>query len=218
MYARGQLSRTRILPLIHRRDLRLPLPPNRTSRKKDSHVILHRMGSQPHAYGFLFDIRRSVRYHERRRAFFDAFSKLKNALGLFAGSGAVGAVLLSRPGVAGALAVIVAAFSAIDLVIGSSEAARRHNDLQRRFLALESDLIEKNLKNTDGTPLEFVRKRLSIEADEPPIFRALDTLCHNEVARSLGRDDQQRVVSPFKRWLANFFSFRNAGFEVVPPA
>ena len=49
-------------------------------------------------------------------------------------------------------------------------------------------------------------KRLKIEAAEPPVLRVLDTLCHNEMMRSMGkRKDEMIKVNIFQRWCAPFF-------------
>ncbi len=51
-------------------------------------------------------------------------------------------------------------------------------------------------------------ERLEIEADEPPIKRVLDTLCHNELARAIGEPSQEKPVRFLQRLFANFFDFR----------
>jgi len=137
-------------------------------------------------YALFFDVRRSIRYHDRRRAFFETLHRLTGALTVLL----AGAVLfdIARPGDNPAwllaLAAIAAVLSAFDLVAGYSSRANRHADLKRRFVALESGILAAD--TADATWQRLAADRLAIEADEPPIYRALDVLCHNELARAEG--------------------------------
>ena len=51
----------------------------------------------------------------------------------------------------------------------------------------------------------FVACRLTIEADEPPVLRALDVLCHNEMCRADGRLDDIYDLPWWQRIAANVF-------------
>jgi hypothetical protein len=147
-----------------------------------------------------------------RSGFFDHLGIFKNGLTVICGSAAV-ATLFGALG-SGAtkiapviLSTVVALVSTIDLVIGSAKASRLHNDLARRFVELErktvlaGDMDEKTLR-------EFTAERLKIEAEEPPVMRVLDTLCHNELAESMGcGKDQLYAVGFFQRRLAHFVNF-----------
>ena len=59
---------------------------------------------------------------------------------------------------------------------------------------------------------EWQAARLEIEANEPPVLRVLDALCHDEMIRVYGHgdnDDQQRSnVSWLQRALANVVDLR----------
>lgn len=61
----------------------------------------------------------------------------------------------------------------------------------------------------DGVTL----KRLEIEAEEPPILRVVDILCHNELLRAQGYDPTIEAtlyydVSPLQRFFAPLFDIR----------
>lgn len=75
-------------------------------------------------------------------------------------------------------ALIVAAASSVDLVVGFVPAAALHHDLKNRFIALEQAIIQSHGDSLLG---EHQRLRLDIEKDEPPIRRALCRLVHNEL-------------------------------------
>jgi hypothetical protein len=156
-----------------------------------------------------FGIQRSVRYHDRRVAHFDILHKITNVLTILLS----GVVILELTGVESPLwvkisAAIAAIFGAFDLVVGFSHRANQHRDLKRRFCVLEIRMIQsKSREEVEAVLCE----RLQIEAEEPPIFRALDAKCHNEMLISKGYtqtdpDDkiQFRYLPRHKRWTANW--------------
>lgn len=137
-------------------------------------------------YGLFFDVRRSVRYHDRRRAFFERMHQVTGALTVLL----AGSVLfdIARPGDNPAwmlaLAAIAAILSAFDMVAGYSAKANLHRDLKRRFGALEIAVLAGNAEL--ATWEAHQQERLRIEQDEPPVYRALDLLCYNELLRADG--------------------------------
>lgn len=141
-------------------------------------------------YALLFDVRRSIRYHDRRRAFFERLHQLTGGLTVLL----AGSVLfdLARPGDTppwlSALAATSAVLAAWDMVIGYASKVVAHRELRQRFGRLEMDIL------SGGSDAEtwnnHRRTRLSIEQDEPPIYRALDALCHNELLRAEGVRDE----------------------------
>jgi hypothetical protein len=152
-------------------------------------------------YKELFGVRRSIRYNARRRAFFDRLDQLTNMLAVIFGSAAVYGVLDADHHVVALVASgIVTIMSAINLVVGSSQRARKHDDLARRFSALEQEMIG---EESDEKLAYMKRKRLEIEAEEPPVMHVLNCICHNEQMRAEGYPKEdlasirwwQRVVS-----------------------
>ncbi|MDP2805350.1 MAG: hypothetical protein Q8O24_05355 [Gallionellaceae bacterium] len=124
-------------------------------------------------YGLLFGVCRSIRYHDRRRAFFERLHQITSGLTVLL----AGSVLFE-------LAVIAALLSAWDIVVGYSVKASLHRDLKQRFGALEIAILLG--LDDDSTWQHHEAERLRIEQDEPPIFRALDMLCHNELLTADG--------------------------------
>ena len=95
------------------------------------------------------------------------------------------------------------------LAADSARKARQHGDPARRLMALERPLVEIGAAPTGAALVESIRERLDIEADEPPIRRILDTLCHNELWRAMGYPESEMVpVSFLQRLFANYFDFR----------
>ena len=98
---------------------------------------------------------------------------------------------------------MISVFAGLDLVAESSNKARIHDRLKQRFIALESRMQR---EETDGVLNEWTVERLAIEADELPILRVLDTLCHNELLRSMGHSKDEYIpVKPLQRFFSSFF-------------
>jgi hypothetical protein len=108
-------------------------------------------------------------------------------------------------------ATIVVFMSGIDLVAGTSEMARRHNDLRRRYCDLEAEIVSE-LDPTETSIAKWQGKRLSIESDEPPTYVALDVLCYNELARAYShlKDVAPQKIPMYKAITAQLLVWPNA--------
>src|SRR5712691_9855656 len=87
----------------------------------------------------LFSVRLSIRYHIRRRMFFDTtYQYIRCLLVIFGSATFVAAVSnnLGAPYTA-VIALVVTISSAISLVMEPARKARLHDDLARRFITLE---------------------------------------------------------------------------------
>jgi hypothetical protein len=123
--------------------------------------------------------------------FFERFDLLTSAMSVIFGSATVFAVITVYKSLAVVVAAIVSVFSAVDLVVGAGKAARLHEDLAKRFISLERSLILHKDEVSDQDVKRFSAERLEIEVDEPPIFRVLDSLCHNELLEAMGYSRKQ---------------------------
>lgn len=161
-------------------------------------------------YGLLFDVRRSIRYHDRRRGFFERLHRLTSVLTILM----AGSVLydLGKTGDTASwllgLSAIAALLAALDMVVGYSAWATRHQELKARFAALEIDMLSGNA--TPATWNEYRLQRLRIERDEPPVYRALDLLCHDELLVAEGHTrakspDQFSDLGLWQRWTSQFW-------------
>ena len=159
----------------------------------------------------LFGVRRSVRYHNYRRQFFDTLSTWTDFLTIISGGAVVGFAAGTGQTqtvatvVFGALAGLLAA---LDLVLGFSIKARDHSDLSKRFTRLEQEMTEIGDSPTEGQLHKINTTRLEIESEEPPVKRLLDVWCHNELVRALGHPRSEAYVLGFwQRTFKQFFSF-----------
>ena len=167
----------------------------------------------------LFAARRSVRYHMHRQRFLDRINKWGSALTAIFGSATVMSLLATQgeqsgwdpvPWVAGATAVA----SALELVFGPGRSARQHNELACAFISLEQEPLRVRAANmTAESILALQIRRLDIEAKEPPIYRVLDVICHNEVAKALGKEKYRVKVTRLQRLFKNIFDIRADRFE-----
>ena len=162
----------------------------------------------------LFAVRRSIRYHARRRMFFERWHLVTSAVAVVFGAGTMMAVLADLgKAVTASAALVVTVFSAIDLVVGYVRRARLHEDLGSRFIALEKRLISEQLSANMLSAAET--GRLDIESAEPPVKRVLDSICHNDMLRAMGYDRGRFLrIKPYQRWLAQFL---DVGLDAIRP-
>jgi hypothetical protein len=168
-------------------------------------------------HNLLFGVQRSVRYHNRRRLFFDRLNKISTFLSALFGTATVASALSSFNGAwTIVFAVLVAIFSVIDLVVGTAQAARMHYDLARKFIDLEKDIVSKK-KPAEEEMIKFQSRRLEIEADEPPPLKMLDMICHNELLRAKGYCSSEFVkIKWYQRLFAQFIDVGE--HRICPPA
>lgn len=157
----------------------------------------------------LFHARRSSRYHMRRVAFYDRWQKLSSALSVIFGSAAVGVLLTNASNhLAAYAAATVAVFGALDLVVGTANKTRLHGELRRRWLELERSIIcEREPANRLG---EYQTECILIEADEPPVMRALDSICQCDLLQAEGYTPDEcdyPKVRWFERWTAHLINW-----------
>jgi hypothetical protein len=179
--------------------------------------------------GLLFDVQRSIRYHDRRVAHFDKLHKATNVFTILISGVVILDVFtpftspsLDVDGQSSALslwvkifAAIAALFSAFDLVVGFGHRANEHRDLKRKFCVLEREVIS---ASTPESIQDAQIKRSEIEAEEPPIFRALDAMCYNEMIIAQGHSttsEHFHKVTRFKRLTANWLRWSDFSSTVT---
>jgi hypothetical protein len=169
----------------------------------------------------LFDVQRSIRYHDRRVAHFDWLHKVTSITTIFVS----GVVLLDlidsnkepEPVSVKVFAAVAAVFGIFDLVYGFSHRANQHRDFKRRFCALERDVT---FAKSAETVVAGQLKRMEIDAEEPPIFRALDAMCYNETL--IARDWSPGLPMPslikvplYQRWTARWVRWEDASYSMT---
>ena len=164
------------------------------------------MASSKDHFALLFGVRRSIRYHSKRQAFYERADRLSDFLLLLLGSGTVVLALQEYPRLTVAAGFCVAFISGLRHVYSYGIKAGLHARFVRDFTQLDKRLYA---DDSDETVAAVKQERLELEATEPPVMRALDTICHNELLVAMGLDsrDQRVSVTRFERLTANLFSY-----------
>lgn len=165
-------------------------------------------------YGLLFDVRRSIRYHDRRRAFYELCHHVTSLLTILM----AGSVLfdLAKSGETAwwlqFFSILAALFATLDMVIGYSKRAGSHSSLRERFANLEIDMISGTMEDIVWS--KYQRDRLLIEKDEPAIYKVLDLLCRNELLEAEGilkkdTPEQFFAASGWQRFTSQVYRWEN---------
>lgn len=166
-------------------------------------------------YDLTWGAERSTRYHDRRLAFYKSLESIINTLTLLFGSAAIAALLGSdKSALAVTMSVLVAIGSFIALTMRPATMAEVHSRLKQRFVAMSQILVD--VRPDDEDKLRAAEKeRLDIEREEPPIYRALDLLAHNELCLARGKDSPDCLyVVPW--WMAATANLVNWDVNDVP--
>lgn len=166
-------------------------------------------------YQLLFDVRRSIRYHDRRRMFYERLHHITGFVTILM----AGSVLfdlgenVNRTWWLVTLSIFAAILAATDMVIGYSRRASLHTTLRGKFADLEIDMLAGSIE--DDAWQEHYRKRLIIEKDEPAVYKVLDLLCHNELLLADGHLHKDKESSDFveinlwRRWTSQWCHWAN---------
>lgn len=165
-------------------------------------------------YGLLFDVRRSIRYHDRRRAFYEMCHHVTSLLTILM----AGSVLfdLAKSGQTAwwlqVISILAALFATLDMVIGYSKRVSLHSSLRERFANLEIEMINGTME--DLVWCQYQRERLLIEKDEPAIYKVLDLLCRNELLEAEGflkknTPEQFFAATSWQKFTSQFYRWEN---------
>jgi hypothetical protein len=136
-----------------------------------------------------FGVKKSLRYHARRRAFYERLDNLSNVLVAITGASAFAVLIGGEGEIAKYVSGAVAILALVAAVLGFGRRAREYQDLYRRF----SELAIKIATFEHPTAQDIARlraERLSLEAEEPYIVDALERQCWNEEAEARGYDKE----------------------------
>jgi hypothetical protein len=128
-----------------------------------------------------FEIEKSLRYHQRRRAHYESAHRRLAFLIVISGSAAVAFI----PDIYKLFGLVAPLLALVDLVYSPGMKAREHLLLHHRFADLMRDMAAVD-HPTDEQVAQWRSQRVRIESDEPPIFWALEADCYNEVAKARG--------------------------------
>ena len=145
----------------------------------------------------LWGVRRSVRYHNRRRAWFERWHHGTLILAIVALSG------VALNSVSHLIAPVGIVFLATNVVCRFADRASDHKMFAANFRRLEHQLLPPcTEKDLDRLHVE----RLEIETEEPPVKRLLDVQCHYELWKATRQDYKHVPIVWWRRWTVNWFS------------
>ncbi|WP_069706139.1 hypothetical protein [Burkholderia seminalis] len=160
-------------------------------------------GAWGRRHAVLYGAEMSALYHQKRERFFELWDKLTKAFSLLGGSAAL--FKASDAGTVAVIAVIITAGSALSLVFGFSERARRHAELSREFKSLIADVHDVGqFSFTEKDIDRWSAAKCRIDVKEPPALGVLVQICQNEISIAQGQPDKVVQIGFFKRCLANF--------------
>lgn len=163
-------------------------------------------------FDILFPLEKSIRYHQRRRAFYDGWHRWLMFAIIVAGSTSVTDVLSGHEKI---MALLTAVLGAIDLVFALPDKARDHEFLLRRFSSMVGT-IRQSQSPTQQDIDRWRAERVEIEADEPAVYWALEAACYNEATRAFDRDPNAEVYVPlFYRLTKNYMRFDPTRFRTL---
>jgi len=153
-----------------------------------------------------FAVHVGMRYHAKRRAWFDWLHRIAMVIAALGSSAAVAALYGGLTGAAEWLVTAVAAASACELAFGFAERGRVGDSLYRRYTALAGAIAE--AKSVDPDLLRFWEKqRLLIRADCEERLLVLHRICYNLEAEARGCDAETLYhIKPWQRLFAQIVS------------
>jgi hypothetical protein len=166
----------------------------------------------PDSHTLMFEVGRSIRYHDRRIDFFEHLHTCTAGITvLLAGAVIVQTTIdnYQAPTWMVCLSVVAALLSVSDILIGFSKKADVHKNLKHQYCELLACVEE---ATTESALAKCNRKLRKIEAIETPVYHALNDLCYNEQMVALGYPPGHKnyVDVPFLvRLTANVFPYRN---------
>jgi hypothetical protein len=160
-----------------------------------------------------FSVARALRYHAKRRAFFERCNQLTRALSAIFGAGTVAAVVKGIPWITGTMGAMVGIATALDLVFDFSRRAMIFDDLYRRFADLSVEIV--SAEPSHEAVRRITIKKLLIEKEEPTLLSILNVVCSNEERVARGYTDVYGLTFWQER-LCQFWDIGPFKFELVP--
>lgn len=153
-----------------------------------------------------FGVHVSMRYHARRRAWYDRLHRMMILVIAVGGSAGVAAIYGGLLQEAEYLSVAVAIAGALELAFSLPERARVEDALYRRFNALAADIADARTISAEQLR-GWEARRLLIRADADDRLEALRRICHNleAEARDYPSEEFYRVWA-WQRLLAQLLS------------
>lgn len=167
----------------------------------------------------LFYAKRSQRYHDHRRGFFESVIQWFQFLNLVLGSAGV-VYYLGAEGKTEILAIAPAVAAVTSAILISSKAvamAELHAKLLERCIVFEQRLSR--IRSPTEADIEaFHYERLEIERVEPRVYHAVNRMCRNEVIRSEGTKGTVQPLGFWRHLFKDVWRFKSLTEDLAPSA
>ncbi|MCA4011492.1 hypothetical protein JKP22_01735 [Vibrio vulnificus] len=155
-------------------------------------------------WSLLWNARLGIRYHTYRQSTYERLGKLITLFTLISSSGAFAIFIKSTDEISKYSAVLTltaAILQLIELVFDTKARSILHSELKQKYLRLERDLVcIDSLTLEQASP--FYDQRVSIEEQEPPVYKSLMTLCHNDlVTVTFGHKHSDKIKINAFTWM-----------------
>ena len=153
-----------------------------------------------------FAVHVGMRYHAKRRAWFDWLHRVAMVIAALGSSAAAAALYGGLIGAAEGLVTAVAIAAACELAFGFAERGRSADLLYRRYTDLAGAIAEARSVDSDLLRL-WEKRRLLIRADCEERLLVLHRICYNLEAEARGYDAEALYrVQPWQRLFAHIVS------------
>jgi len=153
-----------------------------------------------------FAVHVGMRYHAKRRAWFDALHRLAMVIAALGSSAAAAALYGGLIAAGEGLVTAVAIAAACELAFGFAERGRSADALYRRYAALAGAIAAAKSVDSDLLRL-WEKRRLLIRADCEERLLVLHRICYNLEAEARGYDAEALYeVKPWQRLAAHLVS------------
>lgn len=166
-----------------------------------------------HARDMLTNCERSMRYHQERTRFYESLHRWILFL-IFL----MLPVAVLRPFEFWQveawiwLPAVAAVLAGASLVFDLAGKARRHESLYQRFTHIAGRIASESEPDADKIA-DWEYRIYKLYADEPPTYRALNALCHNQMAQALGsKKEDFLILRWYHRFFRNLYPFQGTNF------
>jgi len=153
-----------------------------------------------------------MRYHAKRRDFFQMLHNVNVWLVAVSGGGTALSSFVDNPRLTQILGVIVFLLAAADRTLGFSKKARLHAELYGQFSVLAAKIIQVRTP-TDKQLRALAVVRTNIERKEPSALVVLNIMCRNEEALARGAPQYIVPLRFHQRALAQLVSLPPRSWE-----
>jgi hypothetical protein len=149
--------------------------------------------------GVRFNALRNAHYHMARQAWFDRLNRFCNFLVIIAGTAIAYQVSQRLDWVGFLVAFLTTAVGALQLVFDFGGMAHRHEILKKKYFDVAAR-IEELKKPTIAAKAKINSNLISISAEEPPSFRALDAIAHNQIVDAIHGNEGKAYKCKVTSW------------------